>query len=408
MPRPLEGVKVADFSHVMAGPFASHFLCLMGADVVKVEPPGVGDPMRNYGADRRYDGMAPAFIAANCGKRSIVLDLKTEGGREASRRLVAASDVVLENFRPGVMARLGLGYEACRGLRGDIVYCSVSGYGQAGPMRDYPAIDNIVQATSGLMSLNGERDGPFMRIGFPAVDTYAGTIAAMAILGALLRRERSGEGEHIDVSMVDASMVLAASAVVPFLVTGRVPERTGNTGYSGQPTAGLFVTKDGTSVSLGVVQQTQFERLCAAMDRRDLAADERFRTSERRRANAVALREELQAELLRRPGEEWERLLSDAGAPCGLVRDIAAAARLPMLRERGVIAPVRIAGSPDGEEVAVVGGGYVAASGPLRIDAPPPRLGEHTRVVLAELGYSPREVEELCAAGAAVDKEDRS
>src|SRR5690606_10122971 len=146
--------------------FATHFLAALGADVVKIEPPGIGDPMRNYGADRRYDGMAPGFIAANCGKRSIVLDLKQEAAKDVARRMIARSDVVLENFRPGVMARLGFGYEACKALKRDIIFCSVSGYGQDGPMRDYPAIDNIVQATSGVMSMQGEPGGEYMRIGF--------------------------------------------------------------------------------------------------------------------------------------------------------------------------------------------------------------------------------------------------
>jgi crotonobetainyl-CoA:carnitine CoA-transferase CaiB-like acyl-CoA transferase len=217
----LEGIRIADFSHVMAGPFASHFLAAMGAEVIKVEGTGRGDPMRDYGPDRSLHGMSPGFIAANCGKKSIALDLKAPQGLDAARRLIAASDVVLENFRPGVMDRLGLGYDDARKLKPAIIFCSVSGYGQSGPLKDWPAIDNIVQATSGITSLNGEPDGPFMRIGFPAVDTYAGTLAAMAILGALVRRGASGEGQRIDLAMFDAALVLTASAAVPYLVTGR-------------------------------------------------------------------------------------------------------------------------------------------------------------------------------------------
>ena len=198
--------------------------------------------MRNYGPDRRYDGMAPAFIAVNAGKKSLVLNLKHPPAREAARRLIARADVVLENFRPGVMARLGLDYESVRELQPRMVYCSVSGYGQHSPRRDWPAIDNIVQATSGMMSLSGEQGDDPMRVGFPVVDTLTGQTAAFAILAALLRRERTGAGELIDVAMFDAAIAFMTSAVVPYLVTGRGLARTGNVGYSGQPTSGVFVT----------------------------------------------------------------------------------------------------------------------------------------------------------------------
>ncbi|MBL8552161.1 MAG: CoA transferase [Hyphomonadaceae bacterium] len=400
MARPLEGIRIADFSHVMAGPFASHFLALMGADVVKIEAPGIGDPMRNYGADRRYDGMAPAFIAANCGKRSIVLDLKQPGALDVAKRLIRSSDVVLENFRPGVMERLGLGYEACRALRADIIFCSVSGYGQSGPMRDYPAIDNIVQATSGMMSVNGDPDGPFMRIGFPAVDTYTGTLAAMSILGALLRRAQCGEGQRIDVAMLDAAMVLTATAIVPHLVTGQALPRTGNVGFSGQPTAGVFTAKDGASISLGVVQPVQFERLCDVLRRKDLLTHPDFQTPDLRRRNAAALCAVLAPEFAKRDGAEWERTLSEAGAPCGLVRTIAEAVAMPNLGERGVVTPLHIAGLAEKEDVAAIGAGWTTSSDGPRIDGPPPRLGEHSRTVLRELGYGDAEADALINAGA--------
>src|SRR5688500_13453601 len=178
MSRPLEGIRIADFSHVMAGPFATHLLRLLGAEVIKIEAPGRGDAMRSYGADRRYDGMAPAFIGINAGKKSITLDLKQPLGKEAAKRLIATADVVVENFRPGIMKKFGLDYASVRELRPGLIYCSVSGYGQNGPRRDWPAIDNIVQATSGMMSLGGAAgDGP-ARVGFPVVDTLTGQTAA--------------------------------------------------------------------------------------------------------------------------------------------------------------------------------------------------------------------------------------
>src|SRR5215831_6645386 len=202
----LDGIRVVDFSHVMAGPYASHLLRLLGAEVIKVEAPGVGDAMRNYGSDRRYDGMSPAFIGVNAGKKSLVLNLKNPSAREAALRLIQKADVVLENFRPGVMQRFGLDYESVRASQPRMIYCSISGYGQHGPRRDWPAIDNIVQATSGMMSLHGEHDDEPMRVGFPLVDTLTGQTAAFAILAALLRRERTGRGEQVDVAMFDASL----------------------------------------------------------------------------------------------------------------------------------------------------------------------------------------------------------
>ena len=193
MTKPLSGIRIADFSHVMAGPYASHLLHLMGAEVIKIEPK-TGDNFRNYGADRRYDGMAPAFIAANAGKKSIALDLKDPADGAVARAIVERSDVLLENFRPGVIDRLGLGYDAVRAYNPDIVFCSVSGYGQSVPQRDWPAIDNIVQATSGMMLLSGQDGDPPIRVGFPIVDTLTGQTAANAILGALLRKAR---GERV-------------------------------------------------------------------------------------------------------------------------------------------------------------------------------------------------------------------
>jgi CoA:oxalate CoA-transferase len=402
MPKPLEGIRVADFSHVMAGPFASHFLCMLGAEVIKVEAPGHGDAFRHYGADRRYDGMAPAFIAANAGKKSIALNLKAPEGAEAARKLIASCDVVLENFRPGVMERLGLGYEVCRELRSDIIFCSVSGYGQSGPLRDYPAIDNIVQATSGMMSLGGEPGGAPMKVGFPAIDTWTGQTGAVAILAALFQRERFGSGQYIDIAMLDAALVFMASAAIPYLLTGRPFERTGNTGYSGLPTAGMFKTRDGASVSLGVVQPAQFERFCQVAGRPELLEDPRFATSDLQRENSAALGEILTVVFLERDGLVWEQMLSSAGVPCGLVRDVPQVfEQLEHLKDRELLFRVRVPGLPDREEVDVLGTGFMFAHDGPGVDQPPPRLGQHTEEVLRKLGYSDADIRGLEQSGAA-------
>jgi crotonobetainyl-CoA:carnitine CoA-transferase CaiB-like acyl-CoA transferase len=300
------------------------------------------------------------------------------------------------------MVRLGLGYDACKALRSDIIFCSVSGYGQTGPLRDYPAIDNIVQATSGLMSLSGEPDSPPVRVGFPAVDSWTGMTAAYAIVTALLRRARSGEGAFIDVAMFDATLAFMTSAATPYLVTGQMMARTGNTGYSAQPTAGMFVAGDGALISLGVVQPNQYQTLCNVLGRPDLVTDERFTTPDLRKKNENALRAILTEIFSKQSGEHWEHTLSAAGAPCGVVRDVATATAMPHLAERGALLPLHVEGLPDRTDVHAVNAGFRMNEDGPSVDVPPPRHGEHTRAVLADLGYGESEIAALLASGAAV------
>ena len=393
----LAGTRVVDFSHVMAGPYASHQLRLLGAEVIKIESPGIGDAMRNYGADRRYDGMAPAFIAVNAGKKSLVLNLKHPPAIEAVRRLIGSADVVLENFRPGVMARLGLDYDRVREWQPRLVYCSVSGYGQCSPRRDWPAIDNIVQATSGMMSLSGENGDGAMRVGFPVVDTLTGQTAAFAIVAALLRRERTGCGEYIDVAMFDAALAFMASAVVPYLVTGKTLERTGNVGYSGQPTSAVFDAGDGRQISLGVVQQPQFETLARTLGCERWLTDPRFATPDLRRTNSAAMRAELEAVFTTQPAATWERRLSDAGVPCGMVRDVSEAVSLDGLDARGIRIPLHVPGLPDRQQVGIVNAGFKFSQDSPHIDAPPPKFGEHSEAILESLGFEAAERREILA-----------
>jgi crotonobetainyl-CoA:carnitine CoA-transferase CaiB-like acyl-CoA transferase len=401
MPQPLSGMKIADFSHVMAGPFCSHFLRLLGAEVIKVES-FAGDALRNYGPFREYDGIAPAFIAANVGKKSIAVDLKSAGGHEIACRLIGESDVVLENFRPGVMSRLGLDYETCKRLRPGIVWCSVSGYGQKGALRDSPAIDNIVQATSGMMAANGGPDDPPSRVGWPVVDTYTGTLAALAVLSALLQRARFGEGQYIDVAMLDASIVMLTSLATPYLVSGQLLPRTGDTGYSGSPTAGMFVARDGVRISLGAVQNNQFRSLCRIIGHPELILDPRFAAPETRirPENAEPLRTLLTQVFATRDGADWEATLSAGSVPCGLVRNIGEVCDQLRQSDRGLVQPTVVPGvTPSGATApAYVNAGFLFEHDGPGVAGAAPLLGEHTREVLQSLGYDERGIEALSAS----------
>jgi CoA:oxalate CoA-transferase len=376
MSQPLSGVRIADFSHVMAGPFASHLLRLMGAEVIKIEPTA-GDGFRNYGPDRRFDGMSPAFLGANAGKKSIALDLKREDDLAIARQIVSRCDVMLENFRPGVIGRLGLGYEAVRELRKDIIFCSVSGYGQQGPRRDWPAIDNIVQATSGLMMLSGEEGEPPIRIGFPIVDTLTGQTAALAILAALNQRERTGQGAFIDVAMFDATLAFMTSMLTPYLVTGKVMSRMGNVGYSGLPTASLFLARDGRHVSLGVVQQNQFESLARYVGAPHWLDDPLYATADARRKNSESLNAEIAAIILTRDAEDWEAGMSGAGIPCGMVRRVDEAAALA---GRGAL--LDLSALEAGDVTRIPNAGFQMEPGAPGQAERAPRLDEHRDEIL--------------------------
>src|SRR5262249_6272879 len=299
-------------------------LAQLGAEVIKVEVPGSGDLARQLGADAGLNRahMGASFLAQNAGKRSLTLNLKAAKGREVFRRLVASSRVGVENFRPGVMERLGLGYAALKEVRRDLIYCAISGFGQDGPLKFNPAYDQIIQGLSGVMSVTGDKQSAPLRVGYPVADTMGGITAAYAIAAALFRRERSGQGEVIDVSMLEAALVAMGWAVSNWLIAGVASQPMGNENMTASP-SGTFRTGDGP-LNIAANKQEQFETLCRLIDRDDLVMDPRFAKRDDRKVNRAELAREIEQALAARPAREWSRLLNASGVPAGEVLDVPA------------------------------------------------------------------------------------
>lgn len=369
--RALTGIRVADFSHVVAGPLATHFLALNGAEVTKIEPPH-GDPLRNYTLDPDERGMAPAFQGINTGKTSIVLDLKTDAGRDRAEAIIAGADVVVENFRPGVMDRLGLGAADMRAKYPRLVWCAVSGFGQSGPLADVAAMDQIIQSLSGLMLLSGMPGDPAMRVGFPLVDTFTGLLAAYAIQTALFQRERGlVQGQTIDVAMLDAALVMMLSVVNPLLMTGAQPLRTGNRGFSRAPTADTFACADG-AITLGAVEDAQVARVLAVLGLSPLLNDPAFADRAARARNADALAERIAGALATRPAAAWEAEFRALGVPAARVQDVAQAIAMPHLADRDLFQTVP---APQGGTQRILNAGFRFDQGGPGTDRAAPRLG---------------------------------
>ncbi|HTC09245.1 MAG TPA: CaiB/BaiF CoA-transferase family protein [Acetobacteraceae bacterium] len=396
MTKPFVGVRVLDLTNVIAGPLASYQLALLGAEVIKVEVPGVGDLARKMGADPDLGKrqMGASYLAMNAGKKSITLNLKAERGKEIFRALAGTADVVLENFRPGAMARLGLSAEALRTLNPRLIYCAVSGFGQTGPLAGRASYDQIIQGYAGLMSLTGDAQSAPQRAGLVVCDTTAAITAAFAIAAALFRRASTGEGEVIDVSMLDSSLATMTSWMISnHLNAGHVPKPLGNHSHTSAP-SGTFRTKDGV-INLVNNEQKQFTATCEALEMPELSHDPRFAERDHRMRNQVVLQQVLEARLATATSAEWEERLSAAGVPVGPVLSVPEIAQLAHLAARGVVHTVPVPALD--RDVRVVGAGFQLGGAPVPIDAPPPTLGEHTEVILRGLGVDAAELEQLRA-----------
>ncbi|HTK01391.1 MAG TPA: CoA transferase [Bordetella sp.] len=398
MSKPLAGIRVLDLTNVLAGPFCCHQLAHMGADVIKVETPGSGDLARQLGADAELNKahMGVSFLAQNAGKRSISVNLKHAAGKEVFLRLVRDADVVVENFRPGVMKRLGLGFEVLKEHRPDLVYCAISGFGQDGVLKDYPAYDQIVQGMSGVMSITGDAETAPYRVGYPIADTIGGMTAAFAVAAALAEKPRT-QARFIDVSMLEATMATMGWAVSNYLVAGRTPNPMGNENITASP-SGTFRTADGL-LNIAANKQEQFEALCRVVGREDLIAHPDYAERHARLRNRFALKAELESALDARGAQEWWPLLTQAGVPSGPVYTVEQALAHPQISERGMIASF-----PDvpgvGREVRVVRTGIKLDGVAPAVDTPPPVLGQHSDELLAQLGYGADEIKRLREQGA--------
>ncbi|MGE0225565.1 MAG: CaiB/BaiF CoA transferase family protein [Acetobacteraceae bacterium] len=401
MAKAFSGVRVIDFSQVFAGPFATMQLALLGADVIKIEEPKDGDQCRNIGADNDIGqvGMPPFYLAMNANKRSMTLDLKHPRAVEIISRLVRDADVVVQNFRPGVIERLGFGYEAMKAIRPDLIYCSVSGYGQSGPSSSAPAYDGAVQAVSGMMSVTGFPETGPTRVGFTVVDLGTAVMAAFAIAGALFRRATTGEGQHVDVSMLDTSLALMSPLVSNFLNIGLAPQLVGNGSPLKLPTAGSFATEGGGGILMSALTNRQWAGITKAIGRPDLADDPRFSSVDGRREHHDHLRAELQQAFARDTAMNWENRLNAEGVPASAIRTVPEIVEHPQVAFRNVIGRIKGAAGVE-REIGLVTSGFTAGPDSPAITSPPPGKGEHTDQVLAEAGYSAAEIAELRASGA--------
>lgn len=389
-PRPFDGIRVLDLTHVLAGPFCTYQLAVLGADVLKIEEPGAGDIARQTGCDRALNRrlMGTSYLTQNGNKRSMTLDLKDPRGRDVLGRLAERADVLVENYRTGAMAELGLGDDTLRARNPRLIYCSMTGFGQDGPKAQHNAYDCVVQAISGLMSTTGWPGLPSVKTGAPVIDYASGLNAAFAIACALFQREHTGHGQRIDCAMLDTALMLMSSLVTACLYSGVAPKPRGND--LDHPGVSAYDTKAGV-LMLGSFRAGQHRRLWTALGRLDLAA---LSSVEEQEDHRERMAEALREAMAERTAEEWERFLTGINVPAARVRNLAEALGLEQVRQRGLMHRFEAIPGVERPVTVPVAAFRYAAGGP-QVDTPPPRLGADTDAVLRELGLTDAQIGEL-------------
>ena len=389
----LAGIRVVDFSRILAGPYCTMMLGDLGAEIIKIEKPDSGDGTRQWGPP--WVGEESAyFLSVNRNKRSLTLDLKHPQGQRIARELITSADVVVENFLPGTTANLGLDYETLSKELPGLIYCSITGYGQDGPYRERPGYDFMIQAQGGILSVTGPSEGPPSKVGVAIVDITAGLYAVSAILAAIYHRSQSGEGQHIDIALLDAQVGWLTNVAHNYFATDQAPHRFGNAHPNIVPYE-TFPTADGY-LALAVGSDSQFQRFCAAVGRPDLWDNGRYRTNAQRVENREALVPELQLVFGQRTASEWIDLLIEHNVPAGPVNDIPTVLADPQIAARAMVQEVAHSSLGSIKQLGPVA---KMSATPAKVKVAPPLLGEHTEsILLEELGRSPAEIENLRAA----------
>jgi crotonobetainyl-CoA:carnitine CoA-transferase CaiB-like acyl-CoA transferase len=395
---PLSGVRVLECASVIAGPYCSYMLALLGADIIKIERPSRGDWMRSQGGDAALvaAGMGSTFLSCNAAKRSFALNLKDPRGVKIAQQIAAKVDIMIENWRPGTAARLGVGFDAIKAVNPRIVYCSISGFGQDGPMAPRPAYDHIIQAVSGIMSVTGTPETAPSRTGPPLVDYLTGLSAALAILAALRERDRTDEAQRVDVGMLDCAVAGMGSILSAHVNGGIAAAPIGNWAASGAPSSGLFQTAS-SPITLVANTESQFAALCGVLGRPELATDARFRDPADRKRNQDALREIIATCLRTRPSIEWEGMMAKAGVPAGAVRSVPEVLADEQVSARDLFRKIAVPGQR--REALLPTAGFKLNGARVAPEHGPPALGADNESILAELGYEAAERQALREEG---------